>query len=35
MANEEEREIILYIYDMSKGLAKTFSAMFLGKNIVL
>lgn len=27
---EEETEIFLYIYDMSKGLAKTFSAFLLG-----
>lgn len=31
--SETSSEILLYIYDMSKGMAKAFSAMFLGKEL--
>ncbi|XP_054155325.1 uncharacterized protein LOC128953828 [Oppia nitens] len=32
-ADDSQREVLLYIYDMSKGMAKAFSQMFLGKEL--
>ena len=31
MSNEHKSEILLYIYDLSKGLAKSFSTLLLGR----
>ncbi|CAG2117344.1 unnamed protein product, partial [Medioppia subpectinata] len=31
--SDTSSEVVLYIYDMSKGMAKAFSAMFLGKEL--